>query len=535
MSAIPPQARDRLLGFAFAAADLLVETGEDETITWAAGAFGTRFGASADSFVGRPIDCLIAPADRPALARILAGVAIRGRITPVALRLSDPQETGCALAALVLPGARPRICITLGPLPADPPAGVNGVRDAADFRQETEARLRAGQNGSLGLLDVQGWKNPANSEERKMPRNEIGHTVERLLQESGLNAMVGEMADGRFGVLTKGDLSQGSMNMDRLAAAVEALVRAAPGGAEARVASQVIGLSQQGLTGPQAVRALRFALTRFADGGVPATETQGFGDGLAGFILQAESRAKAIRSAITNRQFRLVYQPVVSIAGRRVHHYEALLRPDVGAATPALSTQEFVTFAEAVGLSEELDLAVLEQTLAALSGTFGLRIAVNISGLSIQSLDFQAKMFALIDAAAAEVRAGRLLMELTETAEIEDVPGAATMLDRLRAAGVPVCIDDFGAGAAAFRYLRDFRMDYVKIDGAYVRAAANGERERGFVTSMHDLARSVGAQVIAEMIETEEEAALMASLGVQYGQGWLFGRPAALPRVNHLR
>ena len=103
------------------------------------------------------------------------------------------------------------------------------------------------------------------------------------------------------------------------------------------------------------------------------------------------------------------------------------------------------------------------------------------------------------------------------------------MLDRLRAVGVPVCIDDFGAGSAAFRYLRDFRVDYVKIDGAYVRAAANGERERGFVASMHDLARSVGAQVIAETIETQAQAALMVSLGVRLGQGWLFGRPGPLP------
>ena len=124
---------------------------------------------------------------------------------------------------------------------------------------------------------------------------------------------------------------------------------------------------------------------------------------------------------------------------------------------------------------------------------------------------------------------GRLLIELTETAEIEDMPEAAAGIAQLRQIGVPVCIDDFGAGAAAFHYLQEFRVDYVKIDGAFIRAATYGARERGFVAAMVEIARAVDARIVAEMIETEEQAALMADLGVSFGQGWLFGRPGALP------
>jgi EAL domain-containing protein (putative c-di-GMP-specific phosphodiesterase class I) len=122
----------------------------------------------------------------------------------------------------------------------------------------------------------------------------------------------------------------------------------------------------------------------------------------------------------------------------------------------------------------------------------------------------------------------RLIVELTETAEIEDVAGAAATIGELRAAGVPVCIDDFGAGNAAFRYLRDFAVDFVKIDGSYVQGAVHNAQERNFVTAMVNLARSVGAQVVAEMIETEAQATLMATLQVEFGQGWLFGRPGKL-------
>ena len=109
------------------------------------------------------------------------------------------------------------------------------------------------------------------------------------------------------------------------------------------------------------------------------------------------------------------------------------------------------------------------------------------------------------------------------------MPTATTTLQRLREQNIGVCLDDFGTGAAAFRYLREFPVDYLKIDGAYVQGAMRGERERSVVTSMLDLARSVGAQTIAEAVETKEMARLMEQLGCTYGQGWLFGKAAVLP------
>ena len=105
-------------------------------------------------------------------------------------------------------------------------------------------------------------------------------------------------------------------------------------------------------------------------------------------------------------------------------------------------------------------------------------------------------------------------------------------VEALRERGLPLCIDDFGAGAAAFRYLRAFRVDYVKIDGLYVMAAARGDQDRAIVAGMVDLARTVGARVVAERIETEAEAALMRELGVDYGQGWLYGKPGPLPGTD---
>ena len=218
----------------------------------------------------------------------------------------------------------------------------------------------------------------------------------------------------------------------------------------------------------------------------------------------------------------------MSLADRKLHHYEALIRPLPTPQGELQKPEDFVAFAEAVGLAEELDWGVLKQALAALRAVPSARIAVNVSGLSMQSSKFRDRLLSLIETRIELLGHGRLLIEMTETAEVDDINAAGTTMAQLRALGVPVCIDDFGNGAAAFRYLRDFRVDLVKIDGGYVRNAMRGDRERNFIGSLTELVGSTGAKVVAEMIETEECARLICSLGVQYGQGYLFGRAGAL-------
>jgi hypothetical protein len=111
-----------------------------------------------------------------------------------------------------------------------------------------------------------------------------------------------------------------------------------------------------------------------------------------------------------------------------------------------------------------------------------------------------------------------LMVELTESAEIEDEAAAVTTIGALRERGIPVCLDDFGADAAAFCYLKAFRVDCVKVDGSFVAAIV-------------DLSVAVGAKVVAEQIETAEYVQTMQALGEHLGQGWHFGRPGPLPEA----
>ena len=425
------------------------------------------------------------------------------------------------VSGLAMPSGAGRLCFTIGRLPGLPPPVTVAPQPPEAFSRMVEARLRGDEGGALGLLEVQGWTVAQGALPVEAQRALQAEIVDVLGRFGGPGSVASEMGSGRFGVLanTRSDL-------EAVAAELETLLRAHPATARTQVHSTEVPLERDELTGAQAARALRFALARFAEGGAKAASDAGFGNGLAEFIASAQMRARAVRSALAENRFRLAFQPVVGLTDRAVHHYEALLRPIFTPGSAIQNTQDFVTFAEAVGLSEELDLAVMQQALAALAGAPALSVAVNVSGLSMESAGFREKLTGML---GDRLRPGQLLLELTETADISDVASAASCIGAMRALGVPICIDDFGAGSAAFRYLKEFRVDYVKLDGAYVTGARQNAREHGFLLSMVELANFVGAKVIAEKVEREDEAEMMLGLGVEYGQGWLFGKPGGLP------
>ena len=510
-SSRPAGDRERFVAFAFAAADLLVELDERGAISFAAGAFRARLGRSPESLIGRQPTELLAVEDRATFATTLALMPAHGRLSPTAFRLADGPRTAFSVSGLRLltAGEEPRICLAFAPMPSMPdprPAG------AETLLREAEQRLRQGEAANLALIDVPGLSESAAAV--------IGGL---LSAEAGGGTMAARLAPGRFGLLS--EPGGAAPDLASLAARLEsALASEAPG---LSVATATVPLDAEGLTPCQAARALRHGLAAYARLGAAGLRDAGFDQGLGGVVAQVTARASTFRRAIAERSFRLQFQPIVDLATREIHHYEALLRPDAGVLSAGEGPQDFVTLVETIGLTEELDLAVAALALAAaVAVPAGRHIAFNISGLSAQSPEFRARLLAALD--RDRRGAARIMVELTESAEIEEEEAAAETLRQLRARGVPVCIDDFGAGAAAFRYLKAFPTDYVKVDGSFVLAAMTAERDRSFVAAMVDLSLAVGAKVVAERVENEEAARAMQALGVHYGQGWYFGKPGPL-------
>jgi EAL domain-containing protein (putative c-di-GMP-specific phosphodiesterase class I) len=537
--ATPPQAKprgqegtaERYLAFAFAAADMLVETDLDGMIGFAAGAFRVRFEKDGSAFLGQRISSLFSNTDHDALDLALVLASHAGRIAPMALHLADTARSAVSVGALLMQAdGRQRLSFAIGALPVAPigasAGGPTGMADREGFARAVERALRDGSASGLSLVEVTGWdrvRKSLSSHDRKA----LETALDEAITGSAPISSAGTLAEGRYGVVAP----QGA-DLSAMVARLEAALQTHPATSQTRVEQSGMALDTGDVPTPQAARALRYALGRFAEGGQEAAKAAGASGGLMGIIASAEQHTLAMRAALRERRFRLVYQPVVRLHERDIHHYEALLRPIPTPNVPMRNTQEFVTFAEAVGLSEELDWAVLETAIEALNASASARVAVNMSGLSMQNAAYRKRLLdrlAQLRSQDGKLAASRLLIELTETAEIADLHAAASSMEQLRSVGVPVCLDDFGAGAAVFRYLRAFGVDFVKLDGEYVRAACRNKRDRALVASMIEIAHNAGAAVVAEMIETEAEAALMKELGATFGQGWLFGRPGRLP------
>jgi len=501
-----------MISFAFTPSDLLLEVDAEGRVAWAGGACQAILGQGSTTLVGQPLDALFTPRDRPALRRAILGMGRSGRFSGQLLRLATGGEGRCAVSGLAPQGAAGRLFVTIGPPPSEGPAAQ--MAGTQGFAREAEGWLRGGQPGRLGLFEVSHWDKAATGLNPVQLRS-LKREIRELGQAAGDNLVLGELSEGRFGVL-----GMGEAELEKIGEALQALMDGFAPGQGAQVEHSSLELAPGGLAMGQAVQALRLVLERF---GTSGELPQGQEGGLAGVVTSALQHRKDFAAIIAEGRFALHYQPVVRLGDRAVHHYEALIRPAAGPDNPTRNPQEFVTLVETLGLSVELDLAVVREALAALEAFPG-RVAVNVSGRSIEDPRFEERVMKKL----ARIGPGRLLVELTETAEIEELPPVAGRLARLRDVGVAVCLDDFGAGSASFRYLRDLPVDYVKIDGAYVRAASTSQQGRAFIAAMQDLAAAKGAATIAEMVETEAEAALMRELGVGFGQGWLFGKPAPL-------
>jgi len=290
-------------------------------------------------------------------------------------------------------------------------------------------------------------------------------------------------------------------------------------------AAQVGSLAIGGMPEGEVMSAVSHVLRNFARNGRPQDFPATLNGAFARMVQDATGRLKDFRSAVDRRAYRLAYQPITRLADGRAHHHEALVRFNV----PGMeNTGEVIAFAEQVGLIGRLDLSILDYALAVLQSSqtpSAARIAVNLSGQTVQSAEAMRPILERL--AGRRGAAKRLQVEITESAEIADLAAANAMVQQIRELGFQVFLDDFGAGAASFQYLHAMKVDGVKIDGRYVRNLAQSGKDATMLRGIVRLARDLGLATVAECVETAEQARLLADIGVDYGQGWHFGKPAA--------
>jgi diguanylate cyclase (GGDEF)-like protein len=265
-------------------------------------------------------------------------------------------------------------------------------------------------------------------------------------------------------------------------------------------------------------------------GGARVEVYDGSNDGSMANLRLMAPRAVEIKEAIRTASFEILFQPIISVQTAKPALYEALLRlPNDGKLLPPGA---FVPTAERFHLMPEVDRHMLRMTLPYLASNKHLCLAVNLSG---QSLSDQTLPIFIEDSfRAARVEPSRMTFEITETAVIANISTARKIMQHLRNSGFGFALDDFGAGFSSFSYLKDFIADYLKIDGKFVRAAEKEPADWIFVELMNDVAHRLKIKSIAEFVEKEGTLKKLQDIGVDFAQGFLFGKPqpwGAIPAV----
>jgi diguanylate cyclase (GGDEF)-like protein len=233
-----------------------------------------------------------------------------------------------------------------------------------------------------------------------------------------------------------------------------------------------------------------------------------------------------LRRAIARSEFVPFFQPVVRLSDRVTVGYEALLRwqhPERGLLAPA----DFLAVAEETGAAELIDWQMFERTFEVaaplLTGEAGF-IAINVSGRHFRADTLDENLLALLRKHAIKPECVRI--EVTERMLIDNPPAAKRLLDALRAHGIGVSLDDFGTGYSSLSYLHQYPVQALKIDRSFVAEMASEKSgSTAIVRAILALAGALGMQAIAEGIETEAQHRILAQLGCQLGQGFLYARP----------
>ncbi|WP_051341148.1 EAL domain-containing protein [Azospirillum halopraeferens] len=517
--------RDRFIGFAFAGGHLLIQTDGTGAIAYATGARCGLVAGSVDDLVGRNL-LEFAPAEEQAyLRRLLRRLAERGKLDPccVVLRTAGgetfpAQIGGCRLPLYpdtnflsVVAGASVLNRLRDGRLP-----GLNAFVHGIEAKIGACAALDRPQSLSLMLLDGLGDFLITNPGEHK----DLVQALEAyLLSISTDGDGAARLDEDRYAVLHDDSLSAGEIrsDIDRLLAE-----RGADCLRDTLMLHQISLRSHAALPTADVARALAYTLQIFARGRGDFTIAT-IDDGILDLLHTSVERVSAFRRTLETRDFRMVYQPIVTITGRRLHHVEALVRFG-----HAESPAEFIGFAESVGMIGDLDLLVFQTVLETLAEGAAASVvmpdvAVNISAATLNSPLLMEQLERIVEPFGPPRR--KLLVEITETSMVKDFDALNRAIGRMRDMGMRICLDDVGAGTTSFMSLNALKVDFVKLDGPLVQAAIRGGRERAILQSIVEISGHLGVEVIAEQIETEEQAAFVRAQGVRLVQGFLYGRP----------
>jgi diguanylate cyclase (GGDEF)-like protein/PAS domain S-box-containing protein len=547
------------------AADITFVLDAAHRITWASGAGRTPAAWPARDLEGKRLQDFVHPDDRAQLEGTLGTVGDDGVGRVFRLRTRDGGWRAFEVvrtvpsAALQAP-ARPPAAGTSGPAGTGLVLHLRDVDDQRASQQELErlaytdyltglpnrARLMAalatargrvadGHPACLLLLDLDGFKvvnDVAGHEAGDLLLVEVARRLRATVRDRDL---VGRLGGDEFAVLVTAGVEEATALAERILLDLRGVHRSVPlPGADPGLVFDVSCSIGTAALDPDEDVPTAF---RHADLALRAAKAAGkdcvrrHGDAADSVTSRRTRLARDLPDALSRDQFRLVYQPVVGLAERRVLGLEALLRwdhPVLGEVSP----QEFIPLAEDDGLIVPMQRWVLTQATAEIAGLLragrDLQLGVNISVRHLQAGCLVPDVTAALGRAGLPPR--RLMLEVTESLFIGAHDRAEGDLTTLHEMGCVISLDDFGRGYSTFAHLARLPVDVLKMDLEFLAGIEDDERSAALVHSVIDLGRRLSIDVVAEGVETAGQLATLRDLGCRYLQGFLLGRP--VPAVD---
>ncbi|RAH37756.1 EAL domain-containing protein [Halomonas sp. SL1] len=397
------------------------------------------------------------------------------------------------------------------------------------FQELVQAALARGGQGALLLLDLDQFKEV----------NELSghHAGDRLLREVadvlqfhvGRRGSLARLGGDEFALLLEGaDADRAIGTAQQCNQLLEAIQFRASGRLHRAIAS--IGIVQypaHGDTPADLLASADVAMYKAKEHGHQRWHLLSTLENAKSELKERVYWVERLRKALQEDDFVLMVQPIMRLEDRDVKHYEVLvrMREEDGS---LVSPGHFIPVAERNGMIVQLDRWVLRHSLQALRRlqARGISLAVNLSGQSLH--DRGLEQFLAEELADSGADPHQLILEVTETAAVTDFSTARGVLQAMRDLGCRTALDDFGVGFSSFHYLGQLPVDYIKIDGSFIRHLTDSSDSRVIVRAIADLAAGFGKQAIAEFVDNEQVLPLLKAYGITYGQGFHLGRPRPL-------
>lgn len=247
-----------------------------------------------------------------------------------------------------------------------------------------------------------------------------------------------------------------------------------------------------------------------------------------------------IKDALDEDRFLLYFQPILGLQGEETerNHIELLVRMDNGHGK-LLPPSAFLPAAERFNLMPQLDYWVVEHTLEWIITHHDLHrsidtYSINLSGTSFNDNTFCDRLYHLLKTFGDRLSLHKLCFEVTETAAVADFEKAAQFIQRIGTLGCRFSLDDFGSGMSSFSYLRHLPVDYLKIDGSFVRKMLEDPTDMALVKSINEIGHVMGKGTVAEFVEDQATLDALRKLGVDFAQGYAIARPRAMDEIDRL-